>query len=85
MDGITTAIAAAIEEQGAATQEIARNIDHAATGTHQVFENISSVNQSIVETDKAAKDVLMAIEVLRGETTTLRNEVDTFLTEIRRA
>lgn len=85
MDGITTAIAAAIEEQGAATQEIARNIDHAASGTNQVFENISSVNQSIVETDTAAKEVLGAVEALRGEASTLRQEVDTFLTEIRRA
>jgi len=85
MDGITTAIAAAIEEQGAATQEIARNIDHAATGTHQVFENISSVNQSILETDKAAKEVLNASEALRGEAATLRREVDMFLAEIRKA
>ncbi|MBC7953914.1 MAG: HAMP domain-containing protein, partial [Rhodospirillaceae bacterium] len=45
MDGITTTIAAAIEEQGAATQEIARNIDHAATGTNQVFENINEVSR----------------------------------------
>ncbi|HSZ88948.1 MAG TPA: globin-coupled sensor protein, partial [Acetobacteraceae bacterium] len=33
---IATAIAAAVEEQGAATQEIARNIHEAATGTQQV-------------------------------------------------
>ena len=30
---VTTAIAAAVEEQGAATREIARNIQHAASGT----------------------------------------------------
>ena len=85
MDGITTAIAAAIEEQGAATQEIARNIDHAASGTHQVFENITSVNESIHQTDQAAKDVLSGVEALRQEASTLRTEVDRFLKGIREA
>ena len=41
---IATAIAAAVEEQGAATQEIARNIHEAATGTHQVSVSIAGVS-----------------------------------------
>ena len=85
MDGITTAIAAAIEEQGAATQEIARNIDHAASGTHEVFENITEVTASIQETDEAAKEVLVAIEAMQREAATLRTEVDRFLAGIREA
>ncbi len=85
MDGITTAIAAAIEQQGAATQEIARNIDHAATGTHEVFENITEVTSSIQETDEAAKEVLVAIEAMQREAATLRTEVDRFLAGIREA
>ena len=83
MDGITTAIAAAIEEQGAATQEIARNIDHAASGTNQVYENITEVSRTIHETDEAAKEVLKAVEDLQGQATTLRHEVDSFLAGIR--
>jgi len=85
MDGITTTIAAAIEEQGAATQEIARNIDHAASGTNYVYENISGVSQTIQETDRAAKDVLGAVEALQQQAGTLRSEVDRFLNEIRLA
>ncbi len=85
MDGITTAIAAAIEQQGAATQEIARNIDDAATGTQEVYQNIADVTASIQETDIAAKDVLRAIENLQGEAVTLRTEVDRFLIDIRSA
>jgi methyl-accepting chemotaxis protein len=85
MDGITTAIAAAIEEQGAATQEIARNIDHAASDTHQVYQNITEVTASIHETDKAARDVLEAIEEIQRETVVLREEVDKFLGGIRTA
>ncbi|AVM75976.1 methyl-accepting chemotaxis protein [Magnetospirillum gryphiswaldense] len=83
MDGITTAIAAAIEEQGAATQEIARNIDHAASGTNQVYENINEVSRTIHETDEAAKEVLAAVEDLQVQAKTLRHEVDSFLTGIR--
>src|SRR6202008_1126610 len=41
---IATTIAAAVEEQGAATQEITRNIQQAASGTAQVAGNISKVS-----------------------------------------
>ena len=83
MDGITTAIASAIEEQGAATQEIARNIDHAASGTKYVYDNINAVTQTIHETDQSAKDVLGAVETLQRQAMTLRAEVDRFLSGIR--
>ena len=36
----------AVEEQGAATQEIARNVQQAAGGTQEVSENIAGVNQA---------------------------------------
>src|SRR5205085_9744880 len=41
---VTTAIAAAVEQQGAATREIARNIQHAASGTSEVSSNIVGVS-----------------------------------------
>jgi len=85
MDGITSTIAAAIEEQGAATHEIARNIDHAATGTHEVYEDIAEVTASIQATDSAAKEVLVAVETMQREASTLRAEVDRFLAGIREA
>ncbi|MBI3445796.1 MAG: HAMP domain-containing protein [Magnetospirillum sp.] len=85
MDGITTTIASAIEEQGAATQEIARNIEHAASGTRFVYDNITEVSQTIHETDRAAKDVLGAVEALQTQAQTLRSEVDRFLNNIRGA
>ena len=83
MDGITTTIAAAVEEQGAATQEIARNIDHAANGTNRVFENISQVSKAMHETDEAAREVLNSVEQLQRQAATLRQQVDQFLTDIR--
>jgi uncharacterized protein YoxC len=44
---ISSVIAAAIEEQGAATQEIARNVQQAAHGTQQVSTNITDVPRPV--------------------------------------
>ena len=46
INDVTTAIAAAVEEQGAATREIARNIQHAAGGTSEVSSNIVGVSNA---------------------------------------
>ena len=47
---ISSAIAAAVEEQGAATQEISRNVQQAAQGTQQVSANITDVQRGATET-----------------------------------
>ena len=57
---ISNAVAAAVEEQGAATQEIARNVQEAATGTREVSSNISGVTQAASETGTSAQQVLEA-------------------------
>lgn len=82
---VTTAIAAAVEEQGAATREIARNIQHAASGTSEVSSNIVGVSQASIEAGTAAGEVLNASGELRREADTLRGEVDAFLLNIRAA
>lgn len=82
---VTTAIAAAVEEQGAATREIARNIQHAASGTSEVSSNIVGVSQASIEAGTAAGEVLQASGELRREAGMLRAEVDAFLVNIRAA
>ncbi len=82
---IATTIAAAVEEQGAATQEIARNVQGAAEGTHQVSANISGVNQAAAETGAASSQVLASAEELGKQAETLRGDVDNFLAKIRAA
>ena len=64
---VTTAIAAAVEEQGAATHEIARNIQHAAGGTSEVSSNIVGVSTASAEAGSAASEVLSASSALRRE------------------
>jgi methyl-accepting chemotaxis protein len=82
---IATTIAVAFEEQGTATQEIARNVQEAAHGTGQVSSNIVSVNHAASETGAAAGMVLTAAEALGKQAETLRADVDQFLANIRAA
>jgi methyl-accepting chemotaxis protein len=85
MNEISTMIAAAMEEQGASTREIARNTQEAARGTHDVSESISNVNQAAAEAGSAAAQVLTSSEELGNQAETLRSEVDQFLAKIRAA
>ena len=85
IDNVTTAIAAAVEQQGAATREIARNIQHAAGGTSEVSSNIVGVSTASAEAGSAAVAVLGASGALRREAATLRAEIDAFLASIRAA
>jgi methyl-accepting chemotaxis protein len=82
---IAATIAAAVEEQGAATQEIARNVQQAAAGTTEVSGNIAGVTQAVGETGTAANQVLTAAVDLTKQATTLRGHVDRFLIAVRAA
>jgi methyl-accepting chemotaxis protein len=82
---VTTTIAAAVEQQGAATREIARNIQHAAGGTSEVSSNIVGVNSASAKAGSAAGEVLSASSALRREADVLRSEIDAFLANIRAA
>ena len=85
INDVTTAIAAAVEEQGAATREVARNIQHAAGGTSQVSSNIVGVSTASADAGVAANEVLKASAALRREADGLRSEIDAFLNNIRAA
>jgi methyl-accepting chemotaxis protein len=85
INDVTTAIAAAVEEQGAATREIARNIQHAAGGTSEVSSNIIGVSTASSQAGSAAGEVLTASGALRREADVLRAEIDAFLSNIRAA
>jgi methyl-accepting chemotaxis protein len=85
INDVTTTIAAAVEEQGAATREIARNIQHAAGGTSEVSSNIVGVSTASAEAGAAAGEVLSASDALRREADMLRGEIDAFLNNMRAA
>ena len=70
---------AAVEEQGAATQEISRNVQQAAQGTQQVSSNITDVQRGASETGSASSQVLSAAQSLSGDSNRLKLEVGKFL------
>jgi methyl-accepting chemotaxis protein len=82
---IASTIAAAVEEQGAATQEIARNVGEAAKGTALVASNITDVNRGASETGSASAQVLSSAQSLSSESNHLKAEVDKFLMTVRAA
>lgn len=82
---ISSTIAAAVEEQGAATQEISRNVQQAAYGTEQVTSNIADVQRGATETGSASSQVLSAAQTLSADSGRLEAEVSRFLTSVRAA
>ncbi len=82
---IAAAIAAAIEEQGAATQEIARNVQQAAIGSTQVATSIADVNRGAGDTGSASSQVLSSAQLLSNENKRLKAEVVKFLATVRAA
>ncbi|MDC7784253.1 methyl-accepting chemotaxis protein [Rhodoplanes sp. TEM] len=82
---ISSTIAAAVEQQGAATHEISRNVQQAAHGTREVSANIGDVRIGAQETGAAAAQVLSAAQSLSGDSTRLKTEVTKFLGAVRAA
>ena len=85
MSEIASTIAAAVEEQGAATQEISRNVQQAAHGTTQVSSNIGDVQRGASETGSASAQVLSAAQLLSQDSERLKAEVGRFLNSVRAA
>ncbi|QOZ54592.1 methyl-accepting chemotaxis protein [Bradyrhizobium sp. CCBAU 53338] len=85
MSEISSTIAAAVEEQGAATQEISRNIQHAAHGTSEVSANIGEVQRGAGETGAASAQVHSSAQSLSRESNRLKSEVARFLESVRAA
>jgi methyl-accepting chemotaxis protein len=82
---ITSAISAAIEEQGAATQEISGNIQRTADGTAQVAGTIAEVSHGANQTGAASSQLLSSAKQLSDSTTSLQAEIDGFLKSIAAA
>ena len=85
MSEIASSIASAVEQQGAATQEISRNVQQAARGTHQVSVNIVEVRHGATEAAATSSEVLEAAQMLSKDSDRLKTEVASFLNTVRTA
>ncbi|WP_269583937.1 methyl-accepting chemotaxis protein [Roseibium sp. Sym1] len=82
VNSYTAAIAAAVGQQGAATQEISRNVAEAANGTGRVAENVGGVRESIERTNRSVSDMTGATELLESEAQDMRRAIDNFLKDV---
>jgi methyl-accepting chemotaxis protein len=85
MSEISSTIASAVEEPGAATHEISRNVQQASVGTQQVSSNIVEVQHGVTETGSASTQVLSAAQSLSRDSNRLKQEVGKFLDTVRAA
>ncbi|WP_395831250.1 methyl-accepting chemotaxis protein [Elstera sp.] len=85
MDAISTGIAGAVQQQGAATSEIARTISGVVNGTQEVASHMGDVARGASETGSSAHSVLKAATKLGKETRGLADAVSRFIATIRAA
>lgn len=85
VDDTTAAIAAAVEQQSAATGEIFRHVGEAAAGTTEVTRNIEAVSSAADDTGDAAVKVGAAADGLDRVSAELGRAVESFLTAVRAA
>jgi methyl-accepting chemotaxis protein len=85
IDEIATTIAAAVEEQGGSTMEIARSVQQAAQGTEGVMQNIAGVIEASGHVGTSAELVLASAAELAKQSERLKHEVENFLVTVRAA
>ncbi|MFG1480099.1 cache domain-containing protein [Xanthobacter sp. V4C-4] len=85
MQEIAEAISGAVEQQSAATAEIAHNCQRAATGTQQVMQNISGVGQAAGVTGAASTQLMTLSGGLSERAHELRQVVDNFVADFAAA
>jgi methyl-accepting chemotaxis protein len=82
---IASSVADSVQQQGSATEEIARSVDQAAQGTTEVTRNITGVNQAAETSSASASRVLSSATELARHSDQLRDEMRKFLSTVRAA
>ena len=78
INGISSTIAAAVEEQTVTTGEITRNVSEASRGSREIADNITGVATAAENTSKGASDTLGAAKGLTDMAAQLQQLVDKF-------
>ncbi len=82
---VSETIAAAVEEQTAATQSISSNMQEASSGMQVVNQSVDGVSTAISTTQSGASQVLTASEELGAQADSLKKELDSYLQRARAA
>ena len=83
VNSISTAVAAAAEQQAVATAEITRSAQSAAVGTSDVAANMASLRSGTEDTVAAAVKVRNSAERLKQHSDAMQRAVDTFVLLLR--
>jgi methyl-accepting chemotaxis protein len=78
VNGISSTIATAVEEQNATTNEMSRNVSQAAQGSAEITSNISGVAEAAESTSRGAGDTQKAAQQLVETSAELRRLVEQF-------
>lgn len=84
IDSAAASVSAAVEEQNAATGEIGRNVTQVSSGTQQVSETIRRVSSNAMQTGEQSQIVLEAANDVSKLTDSLRGQISSFLSGIRK-
>jgi methyl-accepting chemotaxis protein len=82
---VSTIIAAAVEEQGAATKEIASSSERSRSSSQTVSESAKTVLGAVQHSKTSANEMRLAANELSRQAETLRKEVQKFLDHMRAA
>ena len=78
----TSAVAASIEQQSAATGQISRNVTNAAEGTNVVASVLGKVSDAATHTHSSARTMLDGSQAVELAVAELRTEVEQFLAKV---
>ncbi|WP_336985561.1 methyl-accepting chemotaxis protein [Altererythrobacter aquiaggeris] len=79
LEATSVSIAAAVDQQAVAGQDLARSIDATAQGADEVSSNIAQVRETSLAAGAAASQVLGSATDLEQQAATLSSQVDDFL------
>ena len=82
VNGYTGAIAAAVEEQGAATSEISKSSAEASSGTQLVMRSIRTVSETAEATILSADKVAEMSKLVSTTTVSLNDSMEDFLKRV---
>ncbi|MCC9625855.1 methyl-accepting chemotaxis protein [Thalassospira sp. MA62] len=83
LNEIATTISAAVEEQGAATDEITRNVRNAADRTRAVSTSIADVADETSKTGVLSGEVLTTAQVASEKVSEMRSRISNILEDLR--
>jgi methyl-accepting chemotaxis protein len=85
MTELSGGVAAAVEEQNAATREIARNVQEASAGNQEVSQKVELVAEAARTTKGSAATVLSAARQVNEHTESIRQAIVRFVQDMRAA